>query len=127
MIVGDAAAPQPDLPTEDDPIGVGEQRIVTRRPREHALGEPAHPQAIELDSEGEHRGPDEQSLAQPTDLVTRGIELEGERPPEHVEGRGRFDRVEASEAFERGIDAARGLPLERRPRGARGLRRRSSG
>ncbi len=126
MIVGDPPTPQPDLAAERDPVGIGQQRIITRRPGEHAFREPTHPQPVELDAQREHRGPDQQSFTEPADLIAGGVELERERSPEHVEGRSRFDLVETAEPFERSFDPARGFALEWRPRDRVRLRRRSN-
>src|SRR5262249_35811263 len=94
------------------------QRVVVRHRREHALGESADPDAIELDTEREPDGTGEHALAEAADTIARGRELEFERASEHVDiGRG-VDGVEPPEPVERGPGAARRLLFDLGPSGA---------
>ena len=118
LIVGDTLRALRQLPRQRVAVGVGQQRIIAWWCGEDALGEPAHPHALELDTEGKCGRADEDTLAQPADAISGGLELQRERSTEHFE-RGVFvDLVETTEPINRGFDAPRGLLLERRPFGA---------
>ena len=115
LIVADAVGALRHLTAEGVAVGVGQQRIVTGRRREHPFGQTAHPQPVELDAECERRGTHEHALTEPADAIAGGVELERERPAEHFERRVRLDRIEIAEPVDRGLDPAGRLLLECRP------------
>ena len=118
MIVGDAIGASGELVAERATVGVGDQGIVAWWCREHTFGQPAHPEAIELDTEREGGRPDEHAFTEASDPIPGSIQFEPQRSPEHFERRGRVDVVESAEAVDGSLDAASGLLLERRPAGA---------
>ena len=102
-------------PPSAGPLAITEQRIVARDRREQALGQPADPQAVEVDAQGHPDRSDEHAVAEAADAVARRVELELERSAEHVDRRRRIDGVERAEPVEYRFDAPRRDLLERRP------------
>ena len=115
LVVGGAIGTERQLAAERGALAVAEERVVVRHRREPALGQAAHPQPVEVDAEGHAHRPDEHAVAQAADPIARGVELELERAPEHLDRRPGIDRVEGAEPVEHRFDPTGRDLFERRP------------
>ena len=71
VVGGRAIGAQRELAGEHAALEVAQQRVVARRGREHALGEPAHEEPVEIGAEREADRTDEHALTEATDAFAR--------------------------------------------------------
>ena len=116
VVVVHAGRPQGERAVRGPTVGVGEQRVVAHAPGEGALDQAAHDDDVEVEAEPARHGTDAHAVAEAADAPEVGVELERERPAEHVDARRGLDRVEPGQPFERGLDLVGSRPLGLRPR-----------
>ena len=102
--------------TQDGALVVAQERIVAGPSREHAFGETAYEQVVEIGAEREADRPDEDPFAQPSDAFARrrSSSSSSVRRKTSRVGAG-LDLVEPAEPVERRLDPPRRLLLEHRP------------
>ena len=109
MLAVDALVAERELVTRGLPFVIWEQRVVTDRCRERALGEAEDDHEVEVEPDAHRDRADEDAVAEAADASEVGLELERERAREHVEADRAFDVVEGREPVERGLDPLGGL------------------
>ena len=100
----DLVAAQGQLAVGAPALAVGQQRVVTHDAGQGALGQADDHHEVEVEAGGEGQRRHQDALAEAAHPAEVGVELEGQRAPEGVEGRRAVDRIEGGEPGEDGVD-----------------------